>query len=91
MSRQHGSGSTPVIDDATARTVKERHEARLMAVPGVHGVAIGNRPPEQGGGPAILVFHSDDARLAEIPREIDGVPVVLQRSAPFQATASDPS
>lgn len=55
--------------------VQERHEDELMAVPGVVGVGIGERQ----SAPALLVMVSERTPEVErIPREIEGVPIVIE-------------
>ena len=66
--------------------VLARHRSRLMAVPGVVGVAEGAR----GGRPCILVLvgHRTPALEAAVPAELEGVPVELCDTGPITA-ASD--
>ena len=70
----------------TARHVKERHEERLMSLPGVQAVAVGVGPTGREDDPAIIVFLSPSASAQDLPRELDGVPVVLQRVEASRAT-----
>jgi hypothetical protein len=59
----------------------ETQAARLMAIPGVHGVAEGRTPD---GRPCILLLaeNPDDPAL---PKELEGVPVIVQRSDSLKA------
>ena len=65
------------------RRVKERHEFRLLEIPGVQGVGIG----DDGRRTAIKVYVDDvtpEVRQG-VPGELDGVPVVIERSGTFEA------
>jgi hypothetical protein len=61
-----------------ALKVKAAHERRLMKIPGVEGVALG----DAGGKPAIIVYVSDAsaAAIRELPAELEGVPLRVVRS-----------
>ena len=71
--------------DATADivTVKERHEAELMAIPGVVGVGIG----ERDGTEVIVVYV--EKRTAQVDREVsdtlEGYPVFIEVTGPINA------
>jgi hypothetical protein len=54
--------------------VKERNEARLLAIDGVEGVAIGR---DQIGRDAILVFVRDSSVESRLPTEIEGFSVII--------------
>lgn len=58
--------------------VMARHQDRLMAIPGVTGVGIG----EQGGRPAIVVMvvRLTPQVRAQIPQQLEGFPVVVDQS-----------
>lgn len=75
------SGSGPVIysptHEAPAGTLASllaRHEAALMAVPGVTSVGIAHGAP---GAEALMVGVVDAGVEAHLPREIEGVPVIV--------------
>ena len=70
-------------ENATIRTVKERHEAKLMAIPGVVGVGIG----EVNGTENITVYVEAKTSLLdrEIPKELEGSPVVVEVTGPIVA------
>lgn len=74
------------IDLETVRAIKARHEADLLAKPGVVAVGIGLTPP-QGDAErrlAIIVSMSAlEAARADLPDVLEGVPVVLQVTGPF--------
>ena len=59
-----------------------RHEATLMAKPGVTGVALARSPI---GDPAILVYLSDRKYRAGLPAMLDGHPVVTEVTGPIEA------
>lgn len=74
----------PPPDDETRSptlSVKERHERRLLAIPGVEGVGL----TERADGPAILLYLHDEAARAGVPAEIEGVPVVCEVTGPIEA------
>ena len=65
------------------RRVKERHEMRLLEIPGVQGVGIGDDGPRT----AIKVYVDDpspDVR-ERVPGDLEGVPVVIEHSGTFEA------
>jgi len=65
-----------------AGQLRARHEARLMAVPGVTSFGIGLGP---AGGLALAVGVLDAGVVARLPREIEGVPVVVTVTGPVEA------
>ena len=58
------------LDDAIA--AQERNNARLMAIDGVVGTAVGHGPQARG---AVFVFTAERG-VAGIPDKVDGVPVI---------------
>jgi len=64
-------------------TVKERHEAELMIIPGVVGVGIG----EVNGTETIIVYVEKKTPLVdrEVPKELKGYPVVVEVTGPIVA------
>ena len=66
------------------RAVKQKHETRWLACPGVVAVGIGQRVD---GKPKIVVsVESDSVRIRrEIPEEVEGVPVEIQVTGPMRA------
>jgi hypothetical protein len=65
------------------REVKRRHSARLLSQPGVCGVGV----EKDDAGNFVLAIHVDadaaDMR-SSLPSEIEGYPVRLVGSGPFQ-------
>ena len=59
------------MDTASALEIKARHEATLLALPGVVGVGVGRR----GGEPVIAVFTSTGEVPAGLPTDLEGVPI----------------
>jgi len=59
-----------------------RHEATLMATPGVTGVALGR---SQTGDPAIVVYLLDRGHRSGLPATLDGHPVVTEITGPIDA------
>jgi hypothetical protein len=70
---------------ARTEDVKKRHEAELMKIKDVEGVAIG----EKDGKTCLVVYVAKDSpRLREaIPRQIEGVEVRIEESGEFVALA----
>ena len=62
--------------------LRAREEARLLAVPGVTSVGIGFGP---AGGEALVVGVVDAGVAARLPREIDGVAVMVTVTGPVDA------
>lgn len=58
------------------------HESRLMAIPGVQGVAEGETAT---GDAAIIVYVDKDAHLDSIPAALEGVPARAHVDDPFTA------
>ena len=56
--------------------VLARHTPRLLALPGVIGVAEG----EADGAPCIVVFVASDAPPPQLPAVIEGYLVVVRRT-----------
>ncbi len=65
---------------AEAIGVQERHEDRLLSIPGVTAIGVGRERWE----PAIHVF-AERGGPVELPSSIEGVPVVLREGGPFYA------
>lgn len=71
-----------------AHAVRRRHEAALMSLPNVNGVAV---VPEPGRGEAIVVYVSRKVPLTEldegqtIPDQLEGVPVHVVELGPLVA------
>jgi hypothetical protein len=61
---------------AAVTRVKERHEAQLLALPGVHGVGVG-LPARPSGQPTIEVYvkQATDETHRLVPAALDGVDV----------------
>ena len=69
--------------DEKIREVKRRHSRELLSQPGVCGLDIED---DESGRP-VLVIHldSDDPAVrARLPARIEGYPVRLVKSGPFQ-------
>jgi hypothetical protein len=59
-------------DEGAASVVRARHESRLLAIPGVVGVAVGRTSV---GEPSIVVYLRDASAQSRVPRTLDGLPV----------------
>ena len=78
MTYTPGTGAAPTPQPGSPSgivAVKQRNEARLLAVDGVEGVAVGR---DQIGRDAVLVFVRDGSVVSRLPREIEGFPVVVE-------------
>jgi hypothetical protein len=72
-------------DEAKLREIKQRHSARLLAMPGVSGVGI----EKDTQGKLVLAVHMDAAipqtTADTIPDQLEGWAVKKVRSGPFRA------
>lgn len=65
------------------RQIKQRHSARLLALPGVCGVGV----EKDEAGQFVLALHleSDDPTVtAQLPTQIEDCPVKWDASGPFR-------
>jgi hypothetical protein len=69
---------------ARVRAVKRQHEGKLLDMAGVVGAGIGR---SRSGEPVIEVYLDADesAKKAQIPNQLDGVPVRVVVTGPFTA------
>ena len=73
------------MNEDDVRTVLARHEAELMAVPGVNGIGVGSAAAHGAGeGACIVVYTSHDRARDGIPPALDGVPVCVVIAGPFE-------
>lgn len=70
---------------ASAATVRDRNEARLMSIPGAVGTGIG--AGDQPGKPAIQVYLEKLTPEAQgaAPKEVEGIPVKLIETGEIDA------
>ena len=54
------------------QAIKDAHESRLMAIPGVQGVGVGQN---EIGDDVILVYLKDEAAKGRVPDRLEDVPV----------------
>ncbi len=75
----------PAAVDAVTR-VKERHEGRLLGVPGVVGVGVG-LSDRIGGQPVIEIYvkQATDSLRQSLPSSLEGVPVNIVETGEFFA------
>lgn len=71
-----------VAPGAGLEGLRTREEARLLAIPGVTFVGIGHGP---AGGQALAVGVVDASVAALLPRDIDGVPLLVTITGPVDA------
>jgi hypothetical protein len=70
------------ITESQALEIKSRFEARVLTLPGVTGVDLGQRPD---GGSAIRVYVASRASAPALPDQVEGVPVeIVERSFGLQ-------
>jgi hypothetical protein len=88
MTQPEPPDSNQAVSARIAEIIKTQ-AARLMAIPGVHGVAEG-RTPE--GRPCILLLVQDpDApALKSLPRELEGIPVQFDTTDSIRAFTPPP-
>lgn len=66
------------------KDVKSKHEARLLTMPGVVSVGIG----QNSSGKAVIMIgmdSHDSASRSTLPKELDGYPVQIQVIGPIRA------
>lgn len=74
------------IDLQAVQEIKTRHEADLLAKPGVVAVGIGLTPPQGEAERSLAIIVSMDALDAarvDLPDALEGVPVVIQITGTF--------
>ena len=64
-----------------AMSVQADNEADLMGRPGVQGVGIGAK----GSDPAIVILVNEENQKAQLPADINGLPVILKKVEKFVA------
>jgi hypothetical protein len=64
----------------------ERHSAALLEIPGVVGVAQGNRDGQDVV--QIMIVRRTDSLVARLPRTLDGHPVVIVETGEIRARDS---
>lgn len=71
------------------KVIKRRHEAALLALPGVVAVGVGltaPRGPDNMREPAILISLIElDPKRDDLPSELEGVPVVFKATGVLRA------
>jgi hypothetical protein len=73
------------VTEDDVRTTLARHEHELMAIPGVHGVGVGSAAAHGfAGGACIVVYASEDRLRGDLPPTLEGVPVCVVKSGPFE-------
>jgi hypothetical protein len=75
-------GEEPPGAGSHAEEVLRRHGPALLAIDGVEGIAVGRSPT---GEDAIVVFIREAHVAANVPDELDGVPVQTVVTGPIQA------
>jgi len=78
-----------MVSLAQARRIKEKHSDRLVSRPGVWGVGV----EQDADGTPVLVIHTDAGQrrgLADLPTELEGVPVRIVEDAPFRKQGNGP-
>jgi hypothetical protein len=75
-----------MVTEAEAHDIKRRHSVELMRRPGVCGVGV----EKDQHGNFVLRLHvaseSPDVEM-NLPKEIDGLPVLITRSGQFRSFA----
>jgi hypothetical protein len=70
--------------EVALKQVLERHRDRILRIEGVVGIAVGlsDRRP---GTPCIVVYADLERWPDELPRDLEGHPVEVHRTAGFEA------
>jgi hypothetical protein len=70
-------------DRDPVRVVLDRHAGRLLALPGVMGVAEG----ESGGHPCVVVLVAGlkGGQRGQVPSDVEGWPVLVRECGEFRA------
>lgn len=70
-----------------AAQVLEREETRLMAIEGVHGVAVGLSQQNNGDDSTVVIkiFVAGGGVPPGLPRQLEGVPVEIVETEGFRA------
>ena len=64
-----------------AMTIQKTNEIDLMSRPGVQGVGIGAK----GSEPAIVILVNEENQDAQLPTELNGLPVIIKKVEKFVA------
>ncbi len=72
------------MNKKTIEEAKKEWEARLMAIPGVTGVAIGLTKDHQHTCIKVYVDQQASKQAAQIPSEIEGYPVEVEIRGMFK-------
>lgn len=81
---------TVLPDQASVKAVmavQERHTPDLLGIPGVVGTATG---VTEGGSPAVLILGTDSLAQGALPRDLEGVPVILRVTGEITAMKRPP-
>ena len=75
-----------MVTEAEAHDIKRRHSVELMRHPGVCGVGV---EKDQRGNFVLRLHVTSESPDVEtnLPKEIDGLPVLITRSGPFRSFA----
>jgi len=65
--------------------VKEKHESTIMKIPGVTGVAIGEKDSEPGLIIKVYVERMTPELRKRLPKKLEGYPVVTEATGEFRA------
>lgn len=72
----------PDEPESEAVAIKNRHEAELMQISGVTGCGVGRN---ELGEPAIVVYVAERAAAGRVPRNVEGLEVVIEVTGPIEA------
>ena len=82
--RARPAARPPGLDKAIA--AKEKHAQRMLDKPGVVGIGVGLNP----AGKPVIEIYKEKPDVADLPDELDGVPVESSRPAVIEAAALRP-
>ena len=70
------------MDEAEAERIKRQHTAELMQPEGVCGVGLRK---DEKGAPLLVLFVDEKADPSCLPKSIDGLALVYERTGSFKA------
>jgi hypothetical protein len=75
------------MPEPALKQVIERHRMKLLAIPGVTGIAGGRTTAGEAGagGPCIVVYGTLSDPPAGLPDALEGYPVEFRRTGAFRA------
>ena len=73
--------------DVDPLAVKRRHQDRLLALPGVCGLALAR---DSAGNPILQIHVRSDQPRPPLPKAVEGLAIEVRESGPFRPFAMVP-